>query len=187
METAIPGSDLSYYKLTADAENYIPLFWGTTLKMRGSLGYGESYGKTDRLPFFENFYGGGFGSVRGYKTNELGPRASTTGVAVETSPIGGNMLALATLELIIPTPFLPNPRSVQAVVFADMGNVFDTKCTPTQANCFAPTFEELRYSAGVGVTWITGIAPISFSLGKTFNSSVFEEEEFFQFSLGQTF
>ncbi len=188
LETSLPGSDLSYYRLTADAQTFIPLVFSTTLRLSTTLGYGESYGKTDRLPFFKNFYAGGFGSVRGFRDNELGPRESPIpDVPLEPQPIGGNMLTLASAELILPTPFLPDPRSVQAVLFVDAGNVFDTKCAPTQANCFSPDFEELRFSAGLGVTWITGIAPISFSLGKVFNASVLEEEEFFQFSLGQTF
>lgn len=188
LETSIPGSDLAYYKLEALAETYIPLPLSTTLKLKGRIGYGESYGKTDRLPFFENYYGGGFGSVRGFKTNELGPRASNPGgIFTNPNPIGGNMLTVANLELILPTPFLPDASQVQAVAFVDIGNVFDTKCAPTQANCYAPTFEELRYSAGLGLTWITGIAPISFSIGKAYNESDLEELEFFQFSLGGTF
>lgn len=188
METSIPGSDLSFYKLEALAETYIPMPFSTTFKIKGRLAYGESYGETDRLPFFENYYGGGFGSVRGFKTNELGPRASNPdNLLISPNPIGGNMLAITNLELILPTPFLPDASQVQAVAFVDIGNVFDTKCAPTQANCYAPTFKELRYSTGLGVTWITGIAPISFSIGKAYNASDLEELEFFQFTLGGNF
>lgn len=188
LETSIPGSDLAYYKLEALAETYIPLPFSTTFKIRGRIGYGESYGKTDRLPFFENYYGGGFGSVRGFKTNELGPRASNPeGILSEPNPIGGNMIALTNLELILPTPFLPDPSQVQAVAFVDVGNVFDTQCAPSQANCYAPTLKELRYSTGLGITWINAVAPISFSLGKAYNASDLEELEFFQFNLGGTF
>ena len=47
-----------------------------TLRVHGRIGYAETYGQTDRLPFFENFYGGGFGSVRGFERNSLGPRST---------------------------------------------------------------------------------------------------------------
>jgi outer membrane protein insertion porin family len=46
---------------------------------------------------------------------------------------------------------------------------------------------ELRYSAGVGLTWITGFGPMSFSLAKPLNSNEYDQEEIFQFTLGRGF
>jgi outer membrane protein insertion porin family len=46
---------------------------------------------------------------------------------------------------------------------------------------------ELRYSAGVAVTWITGFAPISFALAFPVNDKEGDESESFQFELGKTF
>jgi outer membrane protein insertion porin family len=46
---------------------------------------------------------------------------------------------------------------------------------------------ELRYSVGVGVTWITGFGPMTFSLAKPLNSGDFDQEEVFQFTLGRGF
>jgi outer membrane protein insertion porin family len=37
------------------------------------------------------------------------------------------------------------------------------------------------------VTWITGFAPISFSLSTPFNKKPGDESEVFQFELGKTF
>lgn len=75
-EVTLPGGDLEYFKLDYDAQFFKPLTKSLTLRMHGRLGYAETYGKTDRLPFFENFYGGGFGSVRGFERNSLGPRST---------------------------------------------------------------------------------------------------------------
>ncbi|MDZ7826752.1 MAG: BamA/TamA family outer membrane protein [Gammaproteobacteria bacterium] len=47
-----------------------------TLRLHTELGYGDGFGDTDAMPFFEHFFAGGFGSVRGFETNTLGPRAT---------------------------------------------------------------------------------------------------------------
>lgn len=195
LEMAAPGSDLSYAKLTVNAQAFfdLPLHRDLKLRLRARLGYGEGMGDTDRLPFFENYYAGGFGSVRAFESNVLGPRESGVSVG-EPNPIGGNALMLYGAEIILPTPFLPDPRSTQAVLFFDAGNVFDTNCTTSattgavlQPNCFKPSYAEMRYSAGIGVTWISGFGPMSFSFGRSFNAGQFEDREMFQFTLGQTF
>ncbi len=187
-EVAVPGSDVSYYKITAQTQSFVPLIWGTTLRLKTRLGYGDAYGDTARLPFFENFYGGGFGTLRGFRINTLGPRESPLDdFSRRLNPIGGNILILGSADLIIPTPFVPDPRSVQFSLFLDMGNVFDSRCNATQANCSEPDLGNLRSSMGLSATWISGFGPLSFSIGTTRNASVYEEEEFFQFSLGQSF
>ena len=72
-------------------------------------------------------------------------------------------------------------------LFFDVGNVFDTDCGSTQQNCFDVDLGELRYSVGVGLTWVTGFGPMSFSLAKPLNSGEFDQEEVFQFTLGRGF
>lgn len=76
VEITLPGGDLEYYKLDYESQFFKPLTKSLTLRVHGRVGYAETYGKTDRLPFFENFYGGGFGSVRGFERNSLGPRST---------------------------------------------------------------------------------------------------------------
>ena len=110
-------------------------------------------------------------------------------------PIGGNVLALFGASILIPTPFIPASQAVQASLYFDAGNVFDTSCTPDpngiletiQLNCFSPDINELRYSAGIAATWLSGFGPLSFSYGIPVNAGPLEETEFFQFTLGQTF
>jgi outer membrane protein insertion porin family len=75
-EMTLPGGDLEYFKLDYETQFFKPLTRSLTLRLHSRLGYGESYGATDRLPFFENFYAGGFGSVRGFERNSLGPRST---------------------------------------------------------------------------------------------------------------
>ena len=52
---------------------------------------------------------------------------------------------------------------------------------------YEPSVEELKYSIGVGVTWITGFGPMSFSFSQPFNDGPFDRTEEFQFTIGQVF
>ncbi len=193
---ALPGSGLEYYKLTYSGEYLRGLYGPLTLKLRADLGYGESYGDTTTMPFFKNFYGGGFGSVRGFKKNTLGPQDTPCNLANppcvtqyvdDPDPIGGNVQVEFGADVIFPLPFLKDQRSVQASFFFDAGNIFNTKCGESQVNCFKPDVGELRYSVGLGATWLSGFGPITFSVGKPLNASDFDETEVFQFSLGNQF
>ena len=193
---SLPGSGLEYYKVTYKGQYLRGLTRSLTLKLRTDLGYGESYGDTTQLPFFKNFYGGGFGSVRGFERNTLGPQDTPchlldppcrTAYIDDPDPIGGNVQIELGAEVIFPLPFIKDQRSVQSSFFVDVGNIFNTKCGDTQINCFKPDAGELRYSVGVGATWLSGFGPITFSFAKPLNSNEFDETEVFQFSLGNTF
>jgi len=105
----------------------------------------------------------------------------------ESDPFGGNVLLEGSIELLFPLPFVKDQRSVRSGLFLDAGNVFSTSCSSTQLNCSSPKLSELRYSAGFGVTWITGFGPLTFSLGRALNDVKIDETEIFQFSLGRTF
>jgi outer membrane protein insertion porin family len=228
LEVSVPVSDLEFYKLTYNGEVFYPMpFIDTwTLRFRTQLGYGAGYGDTTQLPFYENFFGGGFGSVRGYKSNTLGPRSTPATpysaalpvtaidengnptafgnqygyytqdsdgklvygqVQGDDNPFGGDVLIEGSAELLFPLPFVKDQSQIRTGFFLDAGNVYETDCSPTQQNCYDVDLNELRYSAGVGLTWITGFGPMSFSLAKPINASDFDQEEVFQFTLGRGF
>lgn len=73
-DISLPGSDLSYYKLGYTSNFYLPIADEWSLRLRTELGYGDGFGDLDKLPFFKNFRAGGVGSVRGYRSNSLGPK-----------------------------------------------------------------------------------------------------------------
>jgi len=188
LEIAVPGSDLSFYKITYQGQQYLPLGRGFALRARTELGFGDALPGSDTLPFYEHFYAGGFGSVRGFKQNTLGPRSTPSAIDPydpEGDPFGGNLLVEGSFELIFPLPFAKD--SARPVVFFDWGNVFNTNCPNVSRVCDDFDYDLLRYSAGVSVTWLTGMGPMTFGLAKTFNVGPFDEDETFQFELGRTF
>ena len=87
----------------------------------------------------------------------------------------------STLLLLVPL------IAMVQVFFLDFGNVFSTDCQDYQINCFEPSVDELRYSIGVGVTWITGFGPMSFSFSQPFNDGIYDRTEEFQFTIGTVF
>ncbi|MBE0505745.1 MAG: outer membrane protein assembly factor BamA [Marinospirillum sp.] len=187
LETAVPGSDFDYYKATYRGQKYFSLGNNWSLKFRGDLGYGDGLGSDyDRLPFYEHFFSGGLGSVRGYRSNSLGMRSSRNGIET-ISAFGGNILLEGSAELIFPLPLVEDQRSLQTSLFIDGGNVFTNRCF-NSANCSEGIdTAELRFSAGASLTWLTAIGPLSFSLARPLNEQDGDRTEFFQFSLGQTF
>ncbi len=102
-------------------------------------------------------------------------------------PIGGNLLIEGSLQLIFKLPMIEDQRSMRSAFFLDFGNVFSTDCQDYQINCFEPSADELRYSIGVGVTWITGFGPMSFSFSQPFNDGIYDRTEEFQFTIGTVF
>ena len=102
-------------------------------------------------------------------------------------PIGGNFLIEGSLQLIFNLPMVEDQRSMRSAFFLDFGNVFSTDCQSYQLNCFEASLDELRYSLGLGVTWITGFGPMSFSFSQPFNDGIYDRTEEFQFTIGTVF
>lgn len=189
-EIAIPESDLDYYKVTYNSQVFFPISGPWTVRMRGDLGYGDGYGDESILPFYKHFYSGGFNSIRGYEERSLGPRETQSQADYgDPDAIGGNLLIEGGLELIFPTPFVEDDRSVRTALFFDAGNVFDTNRTDPDEDPGAVeiTPDEIRYSVGVGLSWLTAIGPLAFSLSKPINDQGQDDTQVFQFSLGQPF
>tara|TARA_B100000963_G_scaffold52964_1_gene41091 strand:- start:5480 stop:7909 length:2430 start_codon:yes stop_codon:yes gene_type:complete len=102
-------------------------------------------------------------------------------------PIGGNIKIEGSAQLIFKLPLIEDQRSLRSAFFFDFGNVFSNNCKSYQFNCYEPSIEELRYSYGVGVTWITGFGPMSLAIAKPTNAGPQERTEEFQFTVGNVF
>lgn len=174
-ELSVPGSDLLYYKLSYEQRRYWPLAENLILSLNGEISYGDSYGDTSQLPLWENYFGGGPGSIRGYSSRSIGPRDS------QGDPIGGNAAYTANAELLFPPPFLDSIESVRMAAFFDFGSVINT----SDNNLFEP--DEMRYSAGIGASWLSPVGALTVSYAFPLKTDSQDEEEEFQFNFGQTF
>ncbi|MFD1243643.1 outer membrane protein assembly factor BamA [Paralysiella testudinis] len=206
LDSGLPGGGLQYYSLTHDQKWFFPLSKDFTLMLGGEVGYANSYGKTKKLPFFQNFYGGGLGSVRGYENGSLGPKFKTQYIdnsySSTSSSYGGNYKAYAGAELLFPLPGIKDQRTVRLSLFADAGSVWDGQTynalpysteNPNGTNG-AYTGEhkssfsnELRYSAGAAVTWLSPLGPMKFSYAYPIKKKPEDQIQRFQFQLGTTF
>ena len=195
---ALPGSSETFYKLAYTGQYIKPLGRSFSFKLHVRLGFGHGF--SSDLPFYENFFAGGFGSVRGFEYGTLGPQALQHDG--DRDPIGGNAMASGGIALLFPLPFIEDQRSVQTSLFIDTGNVWSTYCNDDVvqgdasvpnagkkliSNCNKPRLDDLRYSAGIGLTWLTPLGPLTFSLAKPIHSDKTDKSQVFQFSLGNTF
>ncbi|EOV7448522.1 outer membrane protein assembly factor BamA [Vibrio vulnificus] len=209
----VPGSDVQYFKMQYDVRQYVPLTkkHEFTLLFRGRLGYGNGYGQTDGndnlFPFYENYYAGGFTTLRGFGSNSAGPKAvyrvnegscGNNGCDNATDDsVGGNAIALASIELIVPTPFASDEArsQIRTSIFYDMASVWDTEFDYRESgkvyndqyyyDYSDPT--NYRSSYGVALQWMSPMGPLVFSLAKPINIYEGDDEEFFTFTIGRTF
>ncbi|HHF0485146.1 TPA: outer membrane protein assembly factor BamA [Vibrio antiquarius] len=207
----VPGSDVQYFKMQYDVRQYVPLTkkHEFTLLFRGRLGYGNGYGQTDGndnlFPFYENYYAGGFTSLRGFGSNSVGPKAvyrdtsgSNNGADTATDDsVGGNAVALASVELIVPTPFASEEvqNQIRTSIFFDMASVWDTEFDYRDSGAeygdryyydySDPT--NYRSSYGAALQWMSPMGPLVFSLAKPIKKFDGDDEEFFTFTIGRTF
>ncbi len=176
----VPGSDLQYYKVGYRHQHYFPLAKDFTFKLNGEVAYGDGYGNTGDLPFFENYFAGGTGSVRGFKNNTLGPRSTQDNLLGGTfntgNPIGGSSKIIGNAELFFPVPFLPETKSVRLGTFFDVGTV---------SNGFS--VNDFKYSTGISGEWLSPFGALSVSAALPLNVAPEDQEQVFQFNFGQNF
>ena len=164
--------DSKYFRMVYEHQWYRPLTTWMTLALRGELDYGKGIGG-DSYPVFKNFYAGGIGSVRGYESSTLGVVDPVYGDA-----IGGSKRVIGNAELQFPFPGSKD-RSLRWFTFVDGGQVYQEK-----SKIF---LGELRYSAGIGLSWISPVGPLRLSYAKPLNAKPGDQLERFQFQMGTGF
>ena len=208
------GSDNEYNKYTLDTRFYVPVIkternfraW-VVFRTNFQVGYIHSP-RRNGVPVFERYFPGGIygdGSLRGYRLRSLGPR-----ILVQSSPnpsanlypfeVGGNLLTALNLELEV---MVVPPANIKAVIFADIGNAFNTEAKycqepnpqqlPKSDPCTPFAFRDLRFSMGFGFRWQSPIGPLRFEWGfpldRLTGTSLLASEDpvVFEFNVGTGF
>jgi len=168
---------MQYYQFNAKVTDYIPLtkefVWNNDL----NLGYAHSYGN-DPYPFFQNYYVGGTNSVRGYKAASIGKQYYDE-VQEDFVSTGGTTKIVASTSMLFPLPGGMFKDQVRIETFIDGGGVWEEDSDIA--------LDEMRFSAGLSVLWVSPFGPINVSFAKALNDDAQDETESFQFGMGTNF
>lgn len=161
------GGDSNFSKLTVSSDFYQTIRTDlldrkTVLRFSGFAG--SILGNSQ---FYERFYGGGNGSVRGFLYRGISPRAGRG-----DDPIGGDFAFSGTAELNFPI----YQETLRGVVFTDVGDVERDFRVGT-----------VRSSVGVGMRLMLPIlnqAPIAIDFGIPITTGRGDDKQLVSFSLG---
>jgi len=182
IEAGTPLGDLNYYKLNYQYQWLRPLTRTISLMLNGEIGIGGGYSGKE-MPLFRNFFAGGIGSVRGFDSGALGPKAINS--AGSSFSIGGTKRLVGNAELLFPFPGMGNDRSVRLSTFLDIGAVAGPGDWQNRYQKLSTS--DMRYSVGAAVTWYSPMGPIKLSLAKALNAADDDKDQMFQFQLGNVF
>ena len=168
--TELAGGDLQYYRLGLQHQWYYPISRNLTFHAGGEIGYAGGYDDKP-LPFFKNFFAGGPGSVRGYRSFSLGPQDE------QGNAVGGNRKFAGTVEILFPMPGAEQDRSLRLAAFIDGGQVYGNKID----------LGELRYAAGLALFWSSPLGPLRLSFATPLNDQPGDRRQTLQFTFGTGF
>jgi outer membrane protein insertion porin family len=181
------AGDVHYARLNAQYQQYFSVTNKLTLGINGEVGLGYGLGGKP-YPLFKNFYGGGLGSVRVFEQGSFG------GVDITGAYDGGSKKLNLNSELYFPVPGSGNDKSLRIFAFADAGNVWRdfnqnnyTRNERDREGGQSGTLEDLRASAGIGLSWISPVGPLKLSYGTPLRSFRGDKIQRFQFQIGTAF
>jgi outer membrane protein insertion porin family len=166
----IAGGDLQYYRLGYQHQWYYPLTRTFTLHLGGDIGYAGGWSDKP-LPFFKNYFAGGPGSIRGYRSFSLGPQDEFG------NALGGNRKVVAVAEFLFPMPGAEQDKSLRLATFLDGGQVYANKID----------LGDLRYAAGIALFWSSPMGPLRLSWAHPVNARDADRKQQLQFTFGTGF
>jgi len=173
-EVGTPVGDLTFYRLYGQYQKYHSFSKGNILSFNGEVGYGQAYGNKP-FPITKNYYVGGIGSVRGYSPGSLGPQYYNT-ILGAYQPTGGQSKIVSNVEYTFPVPGSGVDKTLRLFTFVDGGNAFGENINLV-----------LRYSYGLGLSWISPLGPLKFSYGIPYKTQPTDNVQRLQFQVGTAF
>jgi len=172
IELATPLGDLEYIKASYGLQWFLPitktLTFATNLETSVGFGLGDQ-----KFPVIKNFYAGGIGSVRAFQSSGIGPRDELG------SAIGGNRRLTVNNEILSPLPGMSGDKSIRVFAYFDLGTVW--------AEEDKLAFDDLRASAGLGLTWRSPVGPLKLSFGTPLRKKPTDTTQRFQFQITNGF
>lgn len=169
------GGDNRYLRHEGRADFYYAFIPDLVLNLGGGVGYIFGFAGED-VRLANRFFIGG-SSLRGFRAAGIGPRDTATGDA-----LGGNFYYTGTAELRFPLG-LPEELRMFGRAFVDAG-------TLTEIDVNGPTLEDtgnLRVGAGVGLSWLSPLGPLSIDFSQALRKDDRDETEAFRISFGTRF
>ncbi len=173
-EVGTPAGNMTFYRLFGQYQKYHSFSKGNILSYNGELGYGAAYG-SNPFPITKNYYVGGIGSVRGYSPGSLG-RTYYNSYAGLYQPTGGQSKIINNVEYTFPIPGSGVDKTLRVFGFVDGGNVYNENINLV-----------LRYSYGLGLSFISPLGPLKFSYGIPIKSLPTDNVQRLQFQVGTAF
>jgi len=167
------AGDVRYMRANYQFQQYFPITKNYTFALNTDVGWGEGL-KGQDYPLFKNFYVGGLGSVRGFEQSTLGPASKTSGIY-----LGGPKKLVFNAEFITPFPGAGNDKTLRLFAFTDVGRAFGQD--------EQVSLGDLRASAGLGLSWISPMGPLRFSLAKPIRQQTGDRIQRLQFQIGTSF
>jgi len=166
--TALLFSETDFNKMQLYANKYLALGKSIVLAVSLRGGAAKGFSRTTELPLVERFFLGGRTTVRGYAQDTLGPRG------VDNNPTGGNAFLMGNIELRFDVW-----KGLGLVTFLDWGNVWQ--------KTEQVTFNDIKYTTGLGLRYNTPVGPLSIDYGYKLNRRTGESKGEIHFSVGQSF
>ncbi|WP_404824859.1 outer membrane protein assembly factor BamA [Polynucleobacter paneuropaeus] len=173
-EVGTPAGNMTYYRVYGQYQKYHSFSKANILSFNGEVGYGQAYGAYP-FPITKNYYVGGIGSVRGYAPGSLGPTYYNTTYGTY-QPTGGQSKIVTNVEYTVPVPGSGTEKTLRMFTFVDGGNAFGENINLV-----------LRYSYGLGISWISPLGPLKFSYGIPIKSQPTDNIQRLQFQVGTAF
>jgi len=200
------GAQANFNRLDLSNSSYYGFDKGRFVLARNTrYGQERAFGSLaeELIPLPERLYAGGATSLRGFGSNQAGPRDPETGF-----PIGGAGALINSTELRLPAPTLPwLGNTVSLVLFHDMGNVFTNAHDawasalrvrqPDRTNCqiiarvndpasYLPagpatstgrqgvcSFNYFSHTPGLGLRYHTPVGPVRLDFSYSLNPPIF--------------
>jgi outer membrane protein insertion porin family len=172
------AGDVRYFRSNYQYQQFFPLSKKYTLAVNADLGWGQGLNGQE-YPLFKNFYVGGLGSVRGFEQSSLGPSQITSTSNSALVYLGGAKKLVLNAEFLMPFPGAGNDKTLRLYGFTDVGRAFGEN--------EKISYQDLRASAGLGLSWISPMGPLRLSYAIPVRKRTNDKIQNLQFQIGTSF